>query len=168
MSLRNTFILMLPGYFQMKSGRFIKGFFIAFLFFMNFFLYVIATYRQREASLFVFLTLATVLFYLLDVVEKWPDAQLEEVPVANAYEEARIAMLTFDYAQAEKLFHQALRNDPQDMDVLFQLAVLYHKKGDIAKARTWLKKYLKQKRHTKWIPDAENLLGELDSDSSSA
>ena len=140
---------------------------IAGIFGTSFFLYATSLYLNKDGSLFVFLSLATVLFYFLDVFDGWSDEHDEEEGASsNPYEEARIAMLTLDYVKAEKLFQTALKERPGDMDVVFQLAVLHKKTGHNDKSKSWLKKYLKQKKHTKWVQDAEKLLGELNSDPS--
>jgi len=169
MSLKDSVILLLPGYFHIKEGRFARGISIALIFIMNMFFFIFLAFQHRPNSLFLFLAISTVLFYILDVIEKWPQVKEEDNRMdvsSNAYEEARIAMMTFDYSMAENLFYQALKNNPHDMDVLYQLAVLYYKKGEKSRAKAWLKKYLKQKKHNKWVIDAERLLGELENDTS--
>jgi len=162
MNINRSLMLVVPGYFQIKQGHVTKGIFIAAVFGLSFFLYAASLYKGSEGSLFVFVLLATVLFSLLDAAE---DAigHNNEKPVRseNPYEEARIAMLTLNYIRAEELFNQALEKKPGDMDVVFQLAVLNKKMGRISHSKNWLKKYLKQKKHTEWMMDAQKLQEEL-------
>ena len=162
MNTKSAFLLFIPGFFQIRQGHIFKGVLMTSLFFVNLFLYILTQLMMKEGSLFLFLALASVLFYLLDLIESRPLQEEEEIISENPYEDGRIAMMTLDYDRSEKLFLTASSRDPADMDVVFQLAVLYRKKGDLSKTRHWLKKYLRQKKHSKWIQDAQKILKEMD------
>ena len=167
MNINHSLILVVPGFFQIKQGHAAKGAVIAAVSGLSFFLYAVSLYRDSEGSYFVFVFLATVLFSLLDAAENSVEQKKEEpLRSFNPYEDARIAMLTLNYVRAEELFHQAFEKKPGDMDVVFQLAVLNKKMGRFNKSKSWLKKYLKQKKHTEWTTEAQKLLEELKGDSS--
>ena len=127
-------------------------------------LYYLTLIFNRDGSLFIFVSLSSVLFYVFDVLEQKSQSEKEAIVSANPYEDGRIAMMTMDYDRAEKLFRRAHSDQAGDMDVLFQLGVLYHKKKDFFKAKSWLRKYVKQKKHKKWHDDAKKILEEIDND----
>jgi tetratricopeptide (TPR) repeat protein len=161
MNIKNSLALVFPGVFQMRQGRSPKGIALTSVFAFSIVLYAALSWAGREGSLFAYLALSTALLSLWDALGTGVSGPLQENLAANPYEDGRIAMMTRDYARAEALFLRAYEDDPEDMDVVFQLAVLLHKKGDDASARKWLRKYLKQKRHTQWLADAEKLFGDL-------
>jgi tetratricopeptide (TPR) repeat protein len=161
MEIKNSLALAFPGIFQMRQGRTPRGVALAASFTFSFVLYAALSWTGRDGSLFAYLALSTALLSLWDALGEGGSGAQQGRREANPYEEGRIAMMTRDYPRAEALFLKAYDSDPEDMDAVFQLAVLLHKKGDDAAARKWLRKYLKQKKHTQWLADAEKLSGDL-------
>ncbi|MCK5708175.1 MAG: tetratricopeptide repeat protein [Candidatus Aureabacteria bacterium] len=161
MAIKSAFVICFPGYYQIKQGNHLKGILISIVFSLCFAMYVIALFSGFDGSLFMVLILSVFLFYILDVIENGLKEEKDKIVSEQPYEDGRIALMTFDYESAEKLFFQALELDPLDLDVVFQLAVLYKKKSDTSKAKIWLKKYLRQNKHKKWRDDAKKLLKEI-------
>jgi hypothetical protein len=161
MNIRNVVALVLPGAYFLKEKNRLKAIAVIGLFAGFLVIYISAVWRGADASLWCYLSLAGFLFYLLSALDALEPEESGGGPVADPYGEGRIAMMSLDYARAEKLFLLALRGSPGDMDVVFQLGVLYRKRGDKKNSGVYIRKYLKQKKHTQWREDAERILREL-------
>jgi hypothetical protein len=161
MSIRNVVALVFSGAYFLKEKKRSKAIAVIGLLAGLFIIYISAVWRGADASLWCYLSLAGFLFYLLSALDALEPEESGRGPVSDPYGEGRIAMMSLDYARAEKLFLLAMKGSPGDMDVVFQLGVLYCKRGDKKKSGLYIRKYLKQKKHTKWREDAERILREL-------